>query len=366
MNWFRTAHRRSEHDSSMRPLRLWRRTGGLALLFAAASVAAACTSVGGAPGSAPSGSGDDVPGNTEVKVAFISQVEGIPYFAGFKAGAEDAAEEFGVTYTQAGPATVDATEQLRIFDSLVQQGYDAIAVSALDPRSLNPAIAAAREKGIVVITSDSDAPDSERQAMVLQASDEALGAELMDQLVAAIGESGKYGIVSGAADADNMNSWAAAVQARQESEYPDMELVGGVRYTTDTAGALKEAQDLMTANPDLGGIISLPSTALPGVAQAVQNAGAVDSVQVVGLASPKTAAPFFASGAVESTVLWDVPQLGRLTVWAMLQLLEGNEFQAENDVTGFDEPVEYDTESQTLIMGPPTVFNGENAADYDF
>lgn len=344
----------------------------LAALAIPALVLSACSTVGDqgsatpaqpdeTSSEAPASDGDDI------KVAFISQVEGIPYFAGFKAGAEEAAEEFGITYTQAGPSTVDATEQLRIFNSLVQQGYDAIAVSALDPRSLNPAIAEARAAGVTVITSDSDAPDSEREVMVLQASDEGLGAGLMDQLVEAVGKTeGQYAIVSGAADADNMNSWAAAVQERAAAEYPGFELVGGVRFTTDTAQALKETQDLMTAFPDLDGVISLPSTAMPGVAQAVQNAGAAGKVQVVGLASPLTAKSFFEAGSVYSTVLWDVPQLGRLTVWAMLELLEGRSFEAENTVPGISEPVAYDESTKTLLLGPPTVFNKDNADDYEF
>ncbi|MEV5897514.1 autoinducer 2 ABC transporter substrate-binding protein [Nonomuraea fuscirosea] len=329
---------------------------------------AACSTVGGSasPSAAPDGGGGGGGGEGGKKVAFVSQVEGVPYFSAFKQGATETAKSLGMSYTQAGPATADATEQVRIFNSLVQQGYAAIAVSPLDPRSMNPAIAAARKKGIVVITSDADAPGSERQVFVQQATDAALGATVMDQIAAKMGGQGKYGIVSGAADTQTFNSWVAEARKRQEAAYPGMQLVGGVRFTTDTAQALKEAQDLMTANPDLKGLIAVPSTAVPGVAQAVQNAGKAGQIAVSGFGSPKTARTYVESGAMTSTVLWDVPQLGILTVWAMKQLLDGKQIAADNTVPGLKQPVKYDAGDKTLVLGPPMVFTKSNIAQFDY
>jgi rhamnose transport system substrate-binding protein len=325
----------------------------------------ACSSVGGGSGAGgPSGAGGA--SGTGPKVAFVSQVEGIPYFAGFKAGAEQAAQQLGLSYTQAGPATADSTEQLRIFNSLVSQGYQAIAISPLDPNSMNPAIAAARKQGVHVITADADAPGSEREVFVQQATDQDLGFAAMDQLAQAMGGSGQYGIISGAPDTQTFNSWSHFIQLRQQTKYPDIQLVGGLRYTASTAQALQEAQNLMTAYPGLKGIIAVPSTAVPGVAQAVRNAGKTGQVAVTGFGSPKTAAQFVDSGVMASTVLWDVPKLGQLTVWAMKQILDGKSFAQENSVPGLDQPVRFGAASRTLVMGPPTVFTKANIGNYNF
>jgi len=334
----------------------------VALLVALLS---ACSSVGGGSGAGgPSGAGGAI--GTGAKVAFVSQVEGIPYFAGFKAGAEQAAQQLGLSYTQAGPATADSTEQLRIFNSLVSQGYLAIAISPLDPNSMNPAIAAARKQGVHVITADADAPGSEREVFVQQATDQDLGFAAMDQLAQAMGGSGQYGIISGAPDTQTFNSWSHFIQLRQQAKYPNIQLVGGLRYTASTAQALQEAQNLMTAYPGLKGIIAVPSTAVPGVAQAVRNAGKTGQVAVTGFGSPKTAAQFVDSGVMASTVLWDVPKLGQLTVWAMKQILDAKSFAPENSVSGLDQPVRFDAASRTLVMGPPTVFTKANIGNYNF
>lgn len=338
-------------------------TGAVALLASGALLLSGCSTTSTSSTEAGTTAAASADG---VKVAFVSQVEGIPYFNGFKTGGEKAAKDLGISFTQTGPAKADSTEQVKILDGLVAQKYDAIAVSPLDPTSINSSLAAAAEAGVKVATSDADAPDSARQVFVSQASDADLGSTVMDQLAEAVGKSGEYGIVSGSADTATFNNWIAAAQERQESAYPDMKLVGGIRYTTDTAQALQEAQNLMTANPDLKGIIAVPSTAIPGVAQAVQNAGAIGKVAVTGFGSPKTAAEFLESGAMTSTVLWNVEDLGYLTVWALDQLVEGKEFQASNTVSGLDSPVTYDAASKTLLLGKPTVFTKENYADYDF
>lgn len=332
-------------------------------IVAAAAIPTAVALLAGCSSAEPSGAEGD---GGDVRVAFVSQIEGIPYFAGMHQGAQEQAEALGITYTAAGPATADATEQLRIFESLVQQGYDAIAISPLDPSSINSAIADARAAGVVVITSDADAPDSERQLFVSQASDEGLGSAAMDQIAEQMGGTGQYGIVSGTADSATFSNWVAAIQARQQEAYPDMELVGDVRYSTDTATALAEAQNLITAYPDLGGLIAVPSTAVPGVSQAVENAGRAGEIAVTGFGSPQTALPYVESGVMRSTVLWDVPALGRLTVWAMNELVQGREIAESNTIDGFDDPVVYDPATGILLLGDPTIFTAENINDFDY
>jgi rhamnose transport system substrate-binding protein len=326
-----------------------------AMLLSACSTTPSSTSTDGA--SAAAG---------ETRVAFVSQIEGIPYFNGFKTGGERAAADLGISYTQTGPSKIDATEQVRIVDNLVAQGYNAIAVSPLDPTSINNSLTKAQDAGVQIATADADAPDSSRSVFVSQASEESLGSTVMDEIATAAGEEGQFGIISGGADVATFNNWIAAAEEQAAEQYPDMELVGGIRYTADTAEALQEAQNLMTAFPDLKGIIAVPSTAVPGVGQAVTNAGKIGQVAVTGFGSPQTAAPFLESGAMTSSVLWNVEDLGYLTVWALNHLSEGTDFEAENDVPGLDDPVSYDSGSKTLLLGDPTVFTKSNYADFDF
>jgi rhamnose transport system substrate-binding protein len=344
-----------------------RRSAVAAVALLAAATLAACSSTPGSSRAGSSESGGQSSGSQGgTKVAMVTQIEGIPYFKGFQSGAQKMASELGVDYTQTGPAKVDSAEQVRVLDNLIAQKYDAIAISPLDPTSVNASISKARSAGIAVATSDADAPKSERQVFVSQATDDALGAAVIDEIAKPMGGKGEYAIVSGSADTQTFINWLAAMDKRQKSKYPDMKLVGGIRHTLDSAAAFSEAQNLITAFPDLKAIIAVPSTAVPGVAQAVQNSGKIGKIAVTGYGSPQTAGPFLDSGAMTSTVFWDAEKLGSLTVWALDKIAKGESFDAQNDVPGFDKPIAYDDSTKTLLLGPPQIFTKKDWRQYKF
>jgi len=222
------------------------------------------------------------------RIAFIPQLIGIPYFDAMKAGGERAAEAFGVTYMDVGSPEASAAEQVRLMENLIQQQVDAISISVLDASSLNPVMERAAQAGIVVYTSDSDSPDSVRAVYVAQSMDQDLGYALIDTLVANIGGSGQIGIVSGESTATNLNTWIDYMVERVETEYADVVEIVDIRYTTggSSEDALRQAEELMTRFPDLKGLVAVASTTVPGVAQAVENAGRVGEVDVIGYGYP--------------------------------------------------------------------------------
>lgn len=303
----------------------------------------------------------------QMKVAFIPQLVGIPYFTAMEKGGQRAAKDLGVKFTYRGAPTASAPQQVQIMDTLERQGYDAISVSVLDPASINPAISQARAKGVTVLTSDSDSPDSERQAYVAQATDQSLGFTLMDHLAKQIGGSGQVGIVSGEATATNLNSWIKFMKQRVQQKYPGIDIVD-VRFTKGgaTEDAQRQAQELMTSHPQIKGLVAVASTTVPGVAQAVQAAGKKGKVAVIGYGSPATVRPFVKSGVMKESILWDPEQLGYLTVWAMKQVADGKSFQPENQVPGIDHPIKWDPATKVLLLGPPLVINAGNVDDYSF
>ena len=312
----------------------------------------------------------DTPGeqaSESYRIAFIPQLIGIPYFTAMEEGGNDAAQEFGVEYLNVGSPTASAAEQVRLMENLIQQDVDAISISVLDAQSLNPVMARAEQAGIVVYTSDSDSPESVRRVYVAQALDQDLGYTLIDRLAAQIGNEGQIGIVSGESTATNLNTWIEFMQERVAEEYPDIEIVD-IRYTSggSSEDALRQADDLMTRFPEIDGLVAVASTTVPGVAQAVQNAGRVGEVAVIGYGSPNTVRPFIESGVMQESILWDPRALGYLNVWAGIQMLEGNEFQEVNNVPGLESEVRYFSDTQTLLLGPPLVIDAENVGDFDF
>jgi rhamnose transport system substrate-binding protein len=337
------------------------------IVLACAFTALGVSACGGTTKSVGGGSGTGAAKSGDLKVAFIPQLVGIPYFTAMQQGGQRAAKALGVKFTYRGAPTASAPQQVQLMDTLVRQGYGAISVSVLDPASINPAIQAARAKGISVLTSDSDSPDSARQAYVAQATDQGLGNTLMDHLAKQIGGAGQIGIVSGEATATNLNSWIKYIKQRAAAKYPKVKIVD-VRFTKGgaTEDAQRQAQELMTSHPQLKGLVAVASTTVPGVAQAVQAAGKTGKVAVIGYGSPATVRPFVKSGVMKESILWNPEELGYLTVWAMQQVAQGKTFQATNAVPGINRPITYDAATKQLLLGPPLVIDASNVDSFKF
>lgn len=300
------------------------------------------------------------------RVAFVPQITGIPYFNAMEEGGKRAAKEFGVEFIYTGPVDANPVDQLQIVQNLVNQGVEAISVSILDASALAPLVDSAKAAGLKLFTSDSDAPKSGRALYVAQATDEGLGTTLLDELVARVGDDATIGFVSGDATASNLNTWISVMQARAKAKYPKLKLLDPQYSGASSDKAAQLAGDLMTAHPDLKGLIAVASSTCPGVGQAIEAAGKVGKVIGTGYCSPNTARSYIKSGAMPFTVLWDPAALGYLTVWAGKQLIDGTPLKASNTVPGLEKPIAYDVSSGILLLGDPTVFTAKNVDDFKF
>ncbi|MET7762902.1 autoinducer 2 ABC transporter substrate-binding protein [Streptomyces sp. NPDC005336] len=334
-------------------MRKWIAAAGVAATLAVTACGCSTTPNGG------SGAGN---AGKKVRVAFVPKLVGIPYFTAMQKGGQQAAKDLGVDFTYQGPSTADSASQIQTIDGLISQHVDAIAVAPDDPAAIAPVLQRAKAAGIKVFTSDTDAPGSVRQAFVQQATDEAIGKALVDSLASQMGGKGKWGIVSCGPTAKNLNSWIAEQKSYTRSKYPDMQLVG-VKYAgEDQDKAASIAKDLMSANPDLKGLVGECTTSAPGVAQAITDAGKIGKVFSTGVATPSAMKNHIKSGAMAKVVLWNPSDLGYLTVWAGKQLVEGKTLDAST--VGKIKGVSYNGADKTLLLGEPLVFDKGNVAQY--
>jgi ABC-type sugar transport system substrate-binding protein len=300
------------------------------------------------------------------RVAFVPQLTGIPYFNAMQDGGNRAAKAFDVDFVYTGPVDANPVDQLQIVQNLVNQGVEAISVSVLDASALSPLVESAKAAHLHLFTSDSDAPKSGREVYVAQATDEGLGNTLLDELVSRVGEDATIGFVSGDATASNLNTWIAIMQTRAKAKYPKLKLLDPQFSGSSSDKAAQLSADLMTAHPDLKGLIAVASSTCPGVGQAIETAGKIGKVLGAGYCSPNTARAYIKSGAMPFTVLWDPAALGYLTVWAGKQLIDGATFKPSNTVPGMDKPVTFDAKTGILLLGDPTVFTAKNVDEFKF
>jgi rhamnose transport system substrate-binding protein len=291
----------------------------------------------------------------------------VPYFEAMNAGGKAAAAELGnVEWLYQGPTTADAAAQADIVRSFIQQKVNTLIVAPNDPDSMAPLLQQAKDAGIHVATSDTDAPNSVREAFVNQATAEGIGQALTDSLLKAMGGKGKYAIVSCGQTAENLNSWIAVQKAYTAQKYPGVQIVDTVYAGEDQAKATQMATDLMSAHPDLTGLVGECTSSAPGVAQAVKDAGKIGKVFTVGLGTPQSMKPYLADGSSSSAILWDVENLGYLTAWAGAQLAENKPFQATNNVSSKLSGITYDSGSKMLLLGPALAITKDNVDQFNY
>ena len=334
-----------------------------ALGLAATLTVTACGQ--GSGGSASSG-GSGSSGGGNYTVAFVPKLQGIPYFEAMNTGGQAACKELGCKWLYQGPVEADPAAQADIVRSYIQQKVNALIVAPNDPDSMAPLLKQAADAGIKVATSDTDAPNSVRQVFVRQASTEGIGQTLTDQLLKAMGGSGKYAIVSCGQTAQNLNSWIDVQKSYTAQKYPSAQIADIVYAGEDQAKATQMATDLMNAHPDLTGLVGECTSSAPGVAQAVRDAGKIGKVFTVGLGTPKSMSPYLTDGSSSASVLWDVENLGYLTAWTGVQLASGKKLEATNKVSDKLPAVTFDSGSKVLLLGPPLVITKDNAGKYNY
>ena len=304
---------------------------------------------------------------SQLRIAFVPQLIGIPYFTAMEQGGQRAAKLFANgEFLYVGSTTASSIEQNRLIENLIAQKVDAISVSVLDP-SINAVLQKAKDRGIKVYTSDSDSSSSIREVYVAQATDESLGKTLIDRLALQIDSRGQIGIISGESTAVNLNSWISYMQERIKEKYPNIEIVD-IRYTSggSTEDALKQTQELITRYPNIKGVVAVASTTVPGVVRAVEQVNKAGKIAVIGYGSPVTVKPYIKSGVMKESILWDPEALGFLTYWAGMQLALGEEFKEENIIEGLKSPVQYYPQQKMLLLGDPMIIDISNVDNYQF
>ncbi|WP_163508798.1 autoinducer 2 ABC transporter substrate-binding protein [Fodinicola acaciae] len=305
-------------------------------------------------------------GGKKITVAFVPKLQGIPYFEAMNTGGKKAAAALGVNWIYKGATTADPGAQTDIVKSLIQQKVDVLVVAPNDPDSLAPVLQDAKNAGIHVMTSDTDAPNSIREVFVNQATAEGIGMSLTDNLVKAMGGKGEYAIVSCGQTAANLNSWIAVQKSYGAQKYPNVKLDGIVYAGEDQAKSVTMAKQLMAAHPTLTGLVGECTASAPGVAQAVRESGKIGKVFTVGLGTPQSMKPFLQDGSSSSAILWDVENLGYLTVWAAKQVADKKSFAATNNVSGALPAVKYFADKKMLLLGDPLVITKANADKYNY
>ncbi|MEY2407625.1 MAG: rhamnose transport system substrate-binding protein [Verrucomicrobiota bacterium] len=317
-------------------------------------------------GSDPKAAGmNGSPPARKLTIALMPKSKGNPYFVSCKQGADAAAKELGVELIFDGPTTPDPARQNEIIENWITLGVDVIAAACENKEGISTALRKAQEKGIKVVTYDSDAASDARSFFVNQATPEGIGNRLMDEAARLCGDAGEFAIITASLTAANMNDWQKHIEARRASKFPNMEMVA-LRPCDDLKDkAQAEATVLLSAHPNLSLIMAICSPAVPGAAEAVKQAGKSGRVKVIGLGLPGENRSYVKQGVTQSVILWKTIDLGALTV-RVAHAVANNTLKPGDKIFSAGALGEFQIQGDNIILGQPFVFNRENIDQFNF
>ena len=298
-------------------------------------------------------------------VAMIPKYTGINYFNATEQGAKEAAAELGIDLIYDGPTEASVSKQIEMIDTWITMGVDAILVSPNDPDAIADILNKAREAGILVMTWDSDANVDARDYFVNQASEKAIGAKLVDLMIADTHDAAKVAIVTESLTDANQNAWVDGIRARIAELGVAMDIVTILPCDGDQMKAYEVTKDIVKAYPGLDGIWGISSTAGPGVASAIRDLGLSGKIVVGAVATPSTIVEYLEDGTMLDNVLWNPIDLGYLAVYAAHEYLSGNITEQTKEMNGGRLGMK-EIEGTQILLGEPTVFTLENIYDFNF
>ena len=252
------------------------------------------------------------------------------------AGAKKGAEEFGADVQVLMPANGIGDQKQQIED-LISQGIDGLAVSPIDPVNQTELLNEVAENTIL-ITHDSDAPESNRQVYI--GMDNYLAGRMCGELVEeALPEGGEVMILVGRMEQDNARRRRQGVidqlmgrPVNADNFDAPGEVIRNDKYVIldtltdqfDRAKAKANAEDTLSRYPDVACMVGLFTYNPPLCLEALQQAGKLGQVKVVAFDEAEETLQGITDGSVYGTVVQNPFEYGRQSVRVLVELIEGN------------------------------------------
>ncbi|MEC0233030.1 substrate-binding domain-containing protein [Paenibacillus kribbensis] len=236
-------------------------------------------------------------GETYMMITFQS---GLEYWKSGLKGFEDAADALGVTVEYRGATRYDAQEQTTVIEQAIARKPAGIAISAMDPHSLIPAINKALDAGIPVVLFDAGAPGS-RAYSFLGTDNYKAGVTAADKMAELLGREGEVAVLT-VPGQQNHEERTRGFRDTIQRQYPAMKVVEVADGRSDALVSRDESLRLMKTYPKLAGMFVTESTGATGVGEAVLSLKNRHPLKIISFDTNKATLDMIRSGTISATI----------------------------------------------------------------
>jgi rhamnose transport system substrate-binding protein len=315
---------------------------------------------------------------SQASYALVTKAAGNAYNQKEAEGFEEVMKAQGVpksNYIIMHPESATVEAQVAVIQSLISQGVSSIAVAANDANALSSVLQEAKNKGIKILTLDSDVAVKDRLTFCNQAGVKEVAQALVDAVYDIAGGEGDFAILSATSQATNQNAWIAAMQAiiAADAKYSKLNLVEVAYGDDEYQKSTDQTQALLTKYPNLKVICAPTTVGIAAAAKVLQDKKS--TVKLTGLGLPSEMAEYIGDDADHSCpymFLWNPIDLGKLAAYASIALVKGDiDGKVGGTFTAGDmENSPYTltavdgTDGSEIILGQPFRFDSSNIAEW--
>ena len=285
------------------------------------------------------GRGEDAGGDgsgSGLDIALVSKGFQHQFWQAVKAGAQEKADELGVSMTFDGPASeTEVDAQLQMLQAAIERQPDAIGYAALDPEACIPLLDQAKQADIPVVEFDAGC-DSEVPVTICKTDSKAAGALAAEHMAQLMGGKGKVAIVGHSQINSTGVERRDGFVEKMKADFPDIEIVDIQYGDGDHLKSADIAKAMLAANPDLAGLYGTNEGSAIGIVNAVKELGLQPGqLTVVGFDSGQAQIDAIKSGLMAGAITQDPMGIGRCTVESAVAAVNGDSVDEVQDTGSF-------------------------------
>ena len=247
-----------------------------------------------------------------------------PFYIAMLRGIRGRAQELGWDVVTVS-ANEDKIKQINGVQDLVARGVKGILISPIDAVGVNAAYDAAKAANVPIV-SVARGSTSPNQTLHVAMDEKQIGRDIAEWTAKAIGDEGKIAMLLGPSGVPTFRNLAEGY-TEVMSKFPKIQIAFRSDGALTRERGLKQAEDAMTANPDLKAIYAANDDVALGAIQAVIAAGRTDRMIVTGMNGVPPALRAVKDGTLAMTVELNPVLWGRLGVDVLAAYLKGEKVE---------------------------------------
>lgn len=261
----------------------------------------------------------------QVYLVVKSMDESTDFWVNVVKGANVAATELGVEVIAVGPnSEIDVDQQIQIMEDIISKKPQAIAIAASDYELLREVCEKAMEKGITLVTYDSDVNTSKKHSFVGTNSINA-ARRLAHEVGVQLNGRGQVAIISHVEGAFTAKERIDGF-VRGLSSFPDMKIVDDVQYARDSRQRAYEiALELIEEYPDLAVLYGTNEGSILGISDAIIEMKLEDQIFVAGFDMNLDIAQRIEEDVIDVIMVQRPFNMGYIAIREAMEVMEGKE-----------------------------------------